>query len=124
MGASDTTVDPWGVGVGPGAGGMAVTGPGRSAQLTVDGIAVERASNTIDDLVSGVKLNLTATSPVAVTLTASTPSDALTQAVNDFVDTYNQVMTVIKQQTDPVTGVLRCRPWAQAHVTRLKARTP
>lgn len=121
--ATSTTGDLSRVAVGPGAGGMAVTGQAKNAQLTVDGIAVERASNTIDDLVSGVKLNLTATSPVAVTLTASTPTDALTQAVNDFVDTYNQVMTVIKEQTDPVTGVLRGDAGAKALVSGLKALT-
>ncbi|MEG8057445.1 flagellar filament capping protein FliD [Sphingomonas sp. 22L2VL55-3] len=44
----------------------------QNAQLTVDGIAVERPSNTVSDLVTGVTLQLNSVSTVPVSLT-STP---------------------------------------------------
>ncbi|MES2420419.1 MAG: flagellar filament capping protein FliD [Pseudomonadota bacterium] len=93
----------------------------QNAQLTVDGIAVERPSNTVSDLVDGVKLQLNAVSTVPITLGSTTPTDALTQAVNDVVTTYNEVLATITEQTDPVTGNLRADPAATALLRSLKA---
>lgn len=109
--------------VGPGATGMNVTGKAGNAALTVDGIAVERATNSISDLVDGVKLDLVGTSPAAVTLSASTPTTALTNAVEDVVFTYNQLMAELKTQTDPMTGELRGDEGAQNLLRSLKALT-
>ncbi|MGE2808686.1 flagellar filament capping protein FliD, partial [Escherichia coli] len=50
----------------------------QNAQLTVDGIAVERPSNTVSDLVTGVTLQLNGISTVPVSLTSTPPTDALT----------------------------------------------
>ncbi len=109
--------------VGPGATGMNLTGTAGNAQLTVDGITVERASNSISDLVDGVKLDLTGTSTTPVTLSSSTPTTALTNAMEDVVFTYNQVMTELKKQTDPITGDLRADPGAQNMLRAMKALT-
>lgn len=92
-----------------------------NAKVTVDGVSVERASNTISDLVAGVKLTLTGVSATTTTTTeagtktiakpvalgSTTPSDGIAQAVNDFVTTYNQVLAELKTETDPATGPLR-----------------
>ncbi len=109
--------------VGPGATNTIVTSVAQNAKLTVDGVPVERASNTISDLVSGVKLQLTGTSSIAVALSATTPTTALSQAVNDVVDTYNQVLAIITAQTDPKTGTLRSDSGAQTLLKSLKALT-
>ena len=93
--------------VGPGATGTVLTSQARNARLTVDGVSVERASNAVSDLIDGVKLDLTGVSTVPVTLTASTPTTALSAAVNDFVETYNQVFKVVQEQTDAINGALR-----------------
>ncbi|MEG3084261.1 flagellar filament capping protein FliD [Sphingomonas sp. PB2P12] len=93
----------------------------QNAQLTVDGIAVERPSNTVSDLVDGVKLQLNAVSAVPVTLGSTPPTDALTQAVNDVVDTYNQVLAAITAQTDPMTGTLRSDTAATGLLRSFKA---
>lgn len=95
----------------------------QNAQLAVDGIGVERASNTISDLIDGVKLQLNATSPAPVSLTSSTPTAALSQAVSDVVETYNQVLAAITEQTDPKTGSLRSDPAAASLLRSLKALT-
>ena len=92
----------------------------QNAQLTVDGIAVERAGNTVDDLVAGVTLQLNTVSTVPVSLTSTTPTEALTQAVNDVVATYNEVLATITEQTDPITGNLRADPAAKSLLNALK----
>ncbi len=109
--------------VGPGATNTSVTAAAQNAKLTVDGIAVERASNTINNLVTGVKLQLNAVSTGPVTLGSTTPTSALSQAVSDVVETYNQVMATLTEQTDPVTGVLRADPAAKTLLSSLKALT-
>ncbi len=95
----------------------------QNAKLTVDGVNVERASNTISDLIDGVKLQLTGTSPVAVSLTASTPTDSLKQAISDFVDSYNEVMKTINEQIDPQNGALKNDTAARGLVNSLRGLT-
>ncbi|ONF96801.1 flagellar filament capping protein FliD [Sphingomonas jeddahensis] len=106
--------------VGSGTGGMTITGTATNARLTVDGITVERGSNAISDLVDGVKLDLVGTSTTPVSLSTSTPTTALTNAVEDFVFTYNQVLTELQKQTDPITGDLRGDSGAQNMLRSLK----
>ncbi|MBN8816426.1 MAG: flagellar filament capping protein FliD [Sphingomonas sp.] len=109
--------------VGVGATGTALTSGAQNARLTVDGVTVERASNTIDDLVTGVKLQLTGTSASPVSLTATTPTDALKNAVGDFVDTYNEMLKTLTAQLDPQTGPLRGDAAAQTLLRSLRALT-
>ena len=92
--------------VGPGS-AMKIASPAQNAKLTLDGVSVERTSNSISDLVSGLQINLTATSSTPITLSSTTPTTALTNAVNDLVDTYNQVFSSLKGLVDPITGDLR-----------------
>ena len=100
-----------------------LTAKALNAQLTVDGIAVERPSNTIADLVGGVKLQLAKASAVPITLGAARPTEALTQGVADFVDTYNEVLAVIAEQTNALNGPLRADPAAKQLLTSLQGIT-
>jgi flagellar hook-associated protein 2 len=106
--------------VGSGTTGMTITGTADNARLTVDGITVERGSNAISDLIDGVKLDLVGTSTTPVSLSTSTPTTALTNAVEDFVFTYNQVLTELQKQTDPINGDLRADSGAQNMLRSLK----
>ena len=92
-----------------------------NAQIVVDGAAVERAGNEVSDLIPGVKLTLSGIG--SATLTATRPTSALTSAVNDFVDTYNQVLAVVKEQTDPINGQLRSDPAARNLLRTLQGLT-
>ena len=109
--------------VGVGAAGTALTSGAQNARLTVDGVTVERAANTIDDLVAGVKLQLTGASTTPVSLTSTTPTDALKGAVTDFVDTYNDMLKTLTAQLDPQTGPLRGDAAAQTLLRSLRALT-
>ncbi len=109
--------------VGPGAKNTSVTATAQNARLTVDGIAVERASNTINNLVPGVKLQLNTVSDKPVTLGSTTPTAALSQAMSDIVETYNEVLSTLTEQTNPMTGVLRGDTAAQSLLRSLKTLT-
>ena len=109
--------------VGVGATGTALTAGAQNARLTVDGVTVERSSNTISDLIAGVKLQLAGTSNVAVALTSTTPTDTLKSSIADFVDTYNQVLKTLTEQLDPQTGPLRGDAAAQTLLRSLRSLT-
>ncbi|MGN6819174.1 MAG: flagellar filament capping protein FliD [Sphingomonas sp.] len=109
--------------VGVGATGTKLSSIAQNAKLTVDGVSVERASNTITDLINGVKLQLNGTSPVPVGLTATTPTDGLKQAITDFVDSYNEVLSTINAQIDPQNGPLKSDTAAQGLVNSLRSLT-
>ena len=119
--AASTTGDLSQVAVGIGAANSKITSQAANAKLSVDGVAVERASNDISDLIPGIKLSLTGVSAAAVSLTTTRPTTALTNAVNDFVDTYNQVVTAVRADTDPITGVLRADPAAKSLLQSMQA---
>ena len=109
--------------VGVGAAGTRMSSLAKNAQLKVDGVSVERATNTITDLIDGVQLQLTGTSSVPVALTANTPTDALKQAISDFVESYNEVVKTINTQTDPQTGPLRGDTAARGLLSTLHSLT-
>ena len=77
---------------------------GANASLTVDGIAISSASNTVSDVIPGVTFQLLAASPV----TNGTPESVQVQIVNDtssvtsafgqFVSDYNTVVSAINTQ--------------------------
>ena len=93
--------------IGPGA-ATTVGTVARDAIVAVDGTALKRPTNSIGDLITGVKLDLVSASVgTTVTIGSTAPTASLSQAVNDFVETFNQLNAAIKEQTDPVTGALR-----------------
>lgn len=96
--------------IGVGASGTSIGSVAQDAIMKLDGIELRRASNTILNLVDNVKVELAGTG--TTTLGTAPPTAALTQAVNDVIETYNQVLGILKEQTDPKTGVLRNDPAA------------
>ena len=74
----------------------------QDAILKMDGVQVTRASNTITDLVAGTQLVLKNTGTVA--LGSNRPTDAITEAVNDFVTAYNALRTSIANTTAAATS--------------------
>eukprot|EP01035_Chromulina_nebulosa_P030582 gene30582-40643_t len=91
--------------IGVGESATTIGSAATNAALSLDGVAVERASNSFSDLVDGVKFTLTGTG--TTTLGSSRPTTALTQAVNDYVDTYNQLHAIVAEATDPSKGTLK-----------------
>ena len=72
---------------------------GTNATLTVDGVPLSSASNTVAGAISGVTLNLASASPgTPVQLTIGPDAGAATNAINSFVDAYNSVIGIINTQ--------------------------
>ena len=91
-----------------GAQAMTLTGKSVDAIVALDGVSVRRANNSISDLVTGVKLDLVKAAPgQTIAINTSPPTAALSQAVTDIVDTYNQLIGIAKTDTDASSGVLR-----------------
>ncbi|MBN2973822.1 flagellar filament capping protein FliD [Roseomonas aeriglobus] len=94
------------------------------AKLLVDGVPVSRSSNSISDLVPGIKLDLqSAVEGTKVTLGSTPSTAALTQAVNDVVTTYNELYKMVQAATDPVSGKLSRDPAAQEMKRQLRSLT-
>ena len=75
--------------------------PGSDATITVDGISVNSATNTFDNVIAGVRLtatNLTGTSPV--TVTSETDTTALTNAITTMVGGFNTMIQTINTEAN------------------------
>ncbi|HME58170.1 MAG TPA: flagellar filament capping protein FliD [Terracidiphilus sp.] len=72
---------------------------GTNASLTVDGIPISSASNTVNNVINGVTLNLGAPSPnTPVTVNVSPDTSQTSSAINDLVSAWNTVITDINKQ--------------------------
>ena len=88
--------------------GSSIGTAAQDAIVAVDGTALKRSTNSISDLVDGVKLDLVSAKPgTTVSLTSTTPTDALKQVVNDYVAAFNNLLANVKAQTNATDGPLR-----------------
>ncbi|MDP2823776.1 MAG: flagellar filament capping protein FliD [Sulfuritalea sp.] len=81
---------------------LVTTQTADDANLTINGIAITRSSNTITDAVDGLTLNLakgTLASPGTATVTVAQNTGAVTSAVSAFVKAYNDAVGGIKSMT-------------------------
>lgn len=74
---------------------------GQSSKFTLDGIEMERNSNTPTDVVDGVTLNFKkADASKTITLGLTNDTDKELSAVKDFVNQYNSVMSFLSEKMD------------------------
>ncbi|MDP1028220.1 flagellar filament capping protein FliD [Sphingomonas sp. KR1UV-12] len=112
--------------VGAGATGTTIGATAKDALLTLDGASFSRPTNSISDLLTGVKLDLVSTTSAttpSVTLGTTAPGSALTQAVQDVVATFNELKSLISEETNSVDGVLRTDTTATALTRALSTLT-
>ncbi|MEF3168905.1 MAG: flagellar filament capping protein FliD [Deltaproteobacteria bacterium] len=84
----------------PAAHSLTVTQAARNAAITVNGIAVERADNTFDDLIQGVSMTLKkADTASTFTVTVTKDTDAAVKKVQAFVDGYNKLVDSLRKLT-------------------------
>jgi flagellar hook-associated protein 2 len=104
--------------------GFERTQQAQNAELTVDGVAISKSSNSFSDVIQGVKIDLQSIAPnTAVTIGANRPTTAISQAVSDFVSAYNEMKTTLNKMTDPKTGSLRGDNGIRELVRRLSQLT-
>jgi flagellar hook-associated protein 2 len=87
---------------------LSLTRKAVDAVIAVDGVALRRPTNSVSDVLTGVKLDLVKAAPgQTIAITTSPPTAGLSQAMTDIVDTYNELLNAAKQDTNATTGVLR-----------------
>lgn len=96
---------------------------GVNAQLTIGNLQIERASNTVTDLIDGVSIALKATGTTTVTTTQDV--DGAAASVKKLVDEVNATLTKLKELTsyDVETkraGALQGDPTARRMVDQLR----
>jgi flagellar hook-associated protein 2 len=73
---------------------------GTNANITVDGVTVTPTSNSVDDVIPGLTLNLKkAALDTTVTLSTGRDYEGLKKKISDFVTAYNDTMDAINAQT-------------------------
>lgn len=83
-------------------GGMTAAQPAQDAIVILDGVQIKRATNSFTDVIDGVRIDLKAASPgTPISLGISRPTEAISQAVHDFVDAYNELHKMLAAATAP-----------------------
>ena len=83
--------------VGTGAG--YITDKAQDAELTIDGLKITSATNTINDAISGLSLELVGESTAATKVTVAANNDGLKTSIQSFVDAYNALQKAITSLT-------------------------
>lgn len=76
--------------------GMTITQAAENATVIVDGLSVERRTNTLTDVIDDVTLTLTAETSAAESLVVQRDIDQTEAAVTEFVTAYNAVMAIVQ----------------------------
>jgi flagellar hook-associated protein 2 len=98
---------------------------GKNASLTVDGVPISSATNTVTGALSGVTLNLASASPgTEVSLSVAPDSSSITDAISSFVTAYNTLITDVNSQftynsTTNTAGTLQTDSAVQGLQTQL-----
>ena len=72
---------------------------GADASIIVDGVTTTSDDNTVEDVISGVTLNLLKMdAETTITLNIDRDVDAIMEKISAFVDAYNEVTSYIQQQ--------------------------
>lgn len=84
-----------------GTGAGYITDPAHDAELTIDGLKVTSAKNTIDSAISGMTLELTGVSAAgtSTSITVAADNEGLQKSVQSFVDAYNTLQKAITSLT-------------------------
>ena len=110
--------------VGPGATGSTISATAQDARVAIDGVEAKYPTNSITTMIPGARIDLvSAALGTKVTIGASSPTTALSQAVSNFVETYNEVFKAVQTATDPVSGPLKSDPAAKQLLQQLKRLT-
>jgi flagellar hook-associated protein 2 len=100
--ASNVTVSNW-TGGEPSGGSSGISftqaAVGEDAALTVDGIPIDSASNTVTGAVTGLTFDLQGQAPgTQVNISVAPNADQISQAINSFVSAYNTVVGDVNTQ--------------------------
>jgi flagellar hook-associated protein 2 len=93
---------------------------GENASLTVDGVPISSASNTVSGVVPGLALNLAGSDPnTAVQITITPDTSKTKQTITDFVTAYNTIVQDLSSQFTYNTTTNSAGPLAGDSVARM-----
>ncbi len=99
---------------------MTNTQVAEDAHITVDDIPVTASGNHVDNVISGLTLDLNRAAPgTIVTIQVETDGQEVEEAVKALVDTYNDLFGFIQEQSAP-EGDLHGHPTLRSVTTRLQ----
>lgn len=81
------------------AGGYIYADSALDAKFKLDGLDITRSGNTINDVLTGVTLNLLATSTSDVTLTVASDKASIKSTVQGLLDAYNSSLKFLRERT-------------------------
>ena len=71
------------------------------AQVVVDGITYNRSSNTVNDIVPGLTLNLMGPTSGSASIQLTRDTSAMKTNLQDLITSFNDVNSFLKTATDP-----------------------
>jgi flagellar hook-associated protein 2 len=71
----------------------------KDAQIEVDGYTITSDTNTFDDVLDGVTLNVNETTATSFQLEVKADTSKIEETINGFIEGYNSVITLIKADT-------------------------
>lgn len=80
-------------------GDLNTTKEAKNAIVEVNGIEIERNSNSINDAIEGVTLNLTKVTNDSITLSVKNDTESLKTTITDFINAYNNLITKMSTYT-------------------------
>ncbi len=92
----------------PDAAALTLTQSAQDAQLHVDGVAIRRASNTVDDVIPGARLTLNTAAPTqAVRIVGQRDGSGASSALSDLADALSALRSLVgsdRQNANSSTG--------------------
>ncbi len=79
--------------------GMSSVQVAQDAKLTIDGLAITRASNTVADAIEGVTLKLARLTEGETAVTVARDDESTKKAIDAFVTAYNELNTLMRSQS-------------------------
>jgi len=80
-------------------GSMTETQTARNALARINGLDIESASNTLEEVVEGVTLTLSRVTTAPVEVRVAADNEAMKKAVQDFVNAYNDISKYLAKET-------------------------
>ncbi|RJX34159.1 MAG: flagellar hook protein FliD [Oxalobacter sp.] len=78
---------------------LSQTATAQNAEFLLDGIAISKEANNINDVLSGVSFNLLKTNSTATTLNITRDTSGVSSAVESFVSAYNELESTLDELT-------------------------
>jgi flagellar hook-associated protein 2 len=110
--------------VGTGTTSSTINAAAQDAKVALDGVEAKYPTNSISGMIPGARIDLVAASVgTKVSIGASAPTSAISDAVTNFVATYNEVFKAVQAAVDPINGPLRTDAAAKDLLRQLKSLT-